>query len=274
MGILTSLAILASFYFFCDSARGYIRKSLSPNLWLRSGLLDFFVSLETVVGAYECGIILEHYGVSIWTIILYFNALYQITRFQEGIASPIAFIEFRIDGKFKSNIETLIRIGFIVLSGLFAVWVVIPTIWSLNLSQFHSNRYKQIYQCNVPPSWTFESSIMAEFVGSLFLCLSIKLTMDNETLAKSDPIYRSSIVSGLVVIAVLCALNISGGMFQPMLASTLLGNCQGHSYGQHFLIYWLSPIIATLIGNQIYQHLILKNQSSKIKSKGKNRKIE
>ena len=44
---------------------------------------------------------------------------------------------------------------------------------------------------------------------------------------------------------VIAAIDVSGGMFNPMLATALLGGCKGHSHFQHILVYWIGGFSGT-----------------------------
>ena len=44
---------------------------------------------------------------------------------------------------------------------------------------------------------------------------------------------------------VIAAMDLSGGMFNPMLATVLLGGCKGHSHFQHILVYWIGGFAGT-----------------------------
>ena len=53
-----------------DASRG-------PSLAL-SLFLDFVTSVEFIVAAFELGIVLEHYGLAVWSICLYVSVTYQV----------------------------------------------------------------------------------------------------------------------------------------------------------------------------------------------------
>merc|ERR1719228_2312939 len=47
-------------------------------------------------------------------------------------------------------------------------------------------------------------------------------------------------------------MNISGAMYNPTLASLLVGGCKGFSTGQHLLVYWVTPLIGAALGSSLY----------------------
>ena len=90
-----------------------------------------------------------------------------------------------------------------------------------------------------------------EFLPSLALGLGIPLIAENPTLVNNSPMAASLTISGLVVAVVLCALPLSGGIFNPMLGSVLFGGCEGHTWVSSQLLlrvrmHCLSDIIILL----------------------------
>jgi len=64
------------------------------------------------------------------------------------------------------------------------------------------------------------------FLGTAILIVGPGLAIENPFLSNNDPIYSAILVALMVVVCVLSALDISGGLFNPMLASVLFGGCQ------------------------------------------------
>lgn len=60
------------------------------------------------------------------------------------------------------------------------------------------------------------------------------------------------VISAFVLAVVLAAFDISGGMFNPMLATALLGGCKGHSHLQHIMVYWMGGFLGTFATIMIY----------------------
>ena len=114
--------------------------------------------------------------------------------------------------------------------GLFTFRLV-GFLWALEISSHHSGRYDSLTtaSCRVPFGVSPAVSLATEAAGSLTLGLGIPLIAENPTLANNSPAAASLAISGLVVAVVLCALPLSGGIFNPMLGSVLFGGCGGHT---------------------------------------------
>ena len=118
-----------------DASRG-------PSLVL-SLFLDFVTSVEFIVAAFELGIVLEHYGLAVWSICLYFSVTYQVRTmllhvfllyknisisfqvvFWKEFGFPVPFdrmMEF-VHGKVGAA-EAIIRAATLLLTGkLFFSW--------------------------------------------------------------------------------------------------------------------------------------------------------
>ena len=117
----------------------------------------------------------------------------------------------------------------------------------------HSGRPEAINACALP--WAnvpIATSLFAEFLGTLVLGIGIQLILDNQTLANNDPIYTAGLIAGLVLFTVIAAMDVSGGMFNPMLATALLGGCKGHSHFQHIAVYWIGGFAGTYATIKMY----------------------
>jgi len=78
--------------------------------------------------------------------------------------------------------------------------------------------------------------------------------MEHKTLANNDSkkLIRGAIIGFTVLTTVLGGMDHSGAMFNPTLATLLVGGCVGYTNIQHILVYWLTPIIGAAIGNILY----------------------
>ena len=73
--------------------------------------------------------------------------------------------------------------------------------------------------------------------------VAIQLVFDNPTLSNNDPMYSIIIIATIVTGTVHAVLRISGGFFNPMLATALFGGCLGHTVYEHLFIYWIGSTL-------------------------------
>ena len=75
-----SLLVVAVTYGTCHGLKR-LACAASPGPSLALGLaLDFVTSVEFIVGAFELGIVLEHYGLAVWAVCLYLSVAYQVLK--------------------------------------------------------------------------------------------------------------------------------------------------------------------------------------------------
>ena len=144
-----------------------------------------------------------------------------------------------------------------MVSGLSAYHLVSTSIWRLELVEQHVGRIKEtsVEHCSVPG--TNETPlyilILSEFLGVFVLDVIINVgIVNNPFFQNRSPIISSSIIPGVVVLIVTMAMNISGGMFNPMLATVLVGGCNGHSTIEHILIYWIASTMGAVLADLAY----------------------
>ena len=165
----------------------------------------------------------------------------------------------------------------------------------LELSTKHRDRGVRISaeMCEIP--WASSSlllSMMTEYLGTLLLVTIPRLYIfSNPTLANNDASMRirgfitgqlsnlmkdkishcwMSLLPGLLVLFVVwLGMDISGAMFNPTLASLLVGGCRGHSLSDHVLVYWVPPVAAAFSGDYLCAKVErgLEAETAKIKKK-------
>ena len=101
----------------------------------------------------------------------------------------------------------------------------------------------------------------------IFQGVVIQLVFDNPTLANNDPIYGILTIATIVTGVVHAALRISGGFFNPMLATALFGGCLGHTVFEHFFIYWIGSTLGAVFGMYFYPSLKKKIYPEAVKDK-------
>merc|ERR1719400_1083216 len=104
-----------------------------------------------------------------------------------------------------------------------------------------------------------------ELVGTFLPSLII----DNQTLANNDSsrVWRGVLVAVTVLTVVISGMETSGAMYNPTLASLLVGGCKGFSTGQHLLVYWITPLVGAAFASVLQQYINRPSVGSQKKKK-------
>jgi len=108
-----------------------------------------------------------------------------------------------------------------------------------------------------------------ELLGTFLLCLLPPLIIDNQTLANNDSsrVWRGVMVAVTVLTVVISGMETSGAMYNPTLASLLVGGCKGFSTGQHLLVYWITPLVGAAFASVLQQYINRPSVGSQKKKK-------
>jgi len=253
MAVLVSLSIIVGTLFVGDFLRNWLSKFKSS--LLTKLILDSILTIELVTAALEFGVIFQHFGILWWTAGLFMNCVYQITRWS-GLTPPSPYVHLLewIQGK-QSLIELLIRVSTLMAVGLLTYKFYVTKLWDYGLSELHLRRSVETSLDSCVTPWgdvPLVSAFTAEFIGTCFLVIVLQLVADNPTLANNDPKYSTMINATIICVAIHSALSLSGGMYNPMLATVLFGGCKGHEWTDHVLIYWIGSTFGALVASSIY----------------------
>lgn len=62
---------------------------------------------------------------------------------------------------------------------------------------------------------------------------------------------------------IVAAYDYTGGYFNPTLASCMKFGCSGESFLEHIVVYWISPVLGTLLAAWIYGNRYVQRVLSK-----------
>ena len=261
--MLISLSILIIIIFTCDRIRSFIVHRYNDledqQCLIKNVLLDVIGAIEMCSVSLELGVIFKHYGFWSFASLLFTNIFYQCLRWPNlHPPCPYFHIVNYISGKStETALNVIIRCVVLVLSGLTAYHFIMTSIWTLELSETHVGRNKETSteQCSVPGG---EKKVLClfivyEFMGTFLLDIIINtFVVDNHFVQKRSPIVSAALISGMVVFAVSSAMDVSGGMFNPMLATVLVGGCDGLTTLEHIAIYWVSATMGAILASIVY----------------------
>eukprot|EP00090_Calanus_glacialis_P005441 TRINITY_DN1420_c0_g1_i2.p1 TRINITY_DN1420_c0_g1~~TRINITY_DN1420_c0_g1_i2.p1 ORF type:complete len:264 (-),score=31.60 TRINITY_DN1420_c0_g1_i2:96-887(-) len=250
--MLSSLSIITSHIVLLHLVRKAIKNSSRLSESVKDVLLCGICAFELGCVALEQGVLMEDYGLAIWACSLILVVIWQVAGWDGVSPSPLGHI---LEGS---------TIGFlrvvVMLVGSLLSYRHMTTIWSAELTGLHRGRAFATATgvCSLP--WKNKAIYMvmlSELVGSILLSIIPRYVLEHKTLANNDPnkVIRGAIIGFAVLTIVMASMDHSGAMFNPTLATLLVGGCVGYTSTQHILVYWLTPIIGAAIGTALYPRI-------------------
>lgn len=247
--MLSSLSIIISHILLLHLARKALKNSTKVSESVKDVLLCGICAFELGCVALEQGVLMEQYGLAIWAVSLILVVIWQVAGWDGISPSPMGHI-------LEGSTLGFLRVGSMLVGSLLS-YRHMTTIWTAELTGLHRGRAFATATgvCSLP--WKNKAIymvILSEMVGSILLTIIPRYVLEHKTLANNDPnkVVRGAIIGLAVLIIVMAGMDQSGAMFNPTLATLLIGGCVGYTTTQHILVYWITPIIGAAIGTALY----------------------
>jgi len=224
-------------------------------------LLDFLCGLELCVCGFELGVVLDIYGISLYSAFLWLVIFWQGISWGEATANPGSHFLSWFDGAIGA-VEGITRSLAAALGGLSSLLVLAP-LWALELSHLHQGRAGRSSSgnCGEDLQVSVPLGCLVELAGCLVSGISASWFSENPSF-KERPLLASALDSALAVALVIAAFDITGGYFSPVLALGIKLGCGTNDltqYLSHFIVYWVGPCIAALLARPIYTRVIAQH---------------
>ncbi|KAJ8946352.1 hypothetical protein NQ314_008909 [Rhamnusium bicolor] len=106
--------------------------------------------------------------------------------------------------------------------------------------------------------------ILGAIIEAVATCLC-RLT--SRVLSESDSKFGNILDAFFGTMMVVAAFNFSGGYFNPALATALKLGCEGNTFVEHMVVYWLGATVGSVISVFIFRTKTIQNYIKKIKKK-------
>jgi len=262
--MIPSILIIVSHIFVLHLIRQSLRSSSSLSDSTKDFLIAGLGAFELGCTALEQGVLMERAGLAIWAVSLFLVVVWHILGW--GGHSPNA-----IPHMLKGSGHGL-ACALIMLFGSLLSYRHMSNVWAIELVSQHKNRAQAIASgvCSIPWSKThLFKVVVCEFAGTFLLCLLPPLILENQSLANNDStkLVRAMLVAATVSTTVIAGMKTSGAMYNPTLASLLVGGCKEYSMLQHLVVYWVAPLIGALLGTSVYYKITRPTEPLKKKIK-------
>lgn len=250
--MLPSVAIILAHAFILHMIRKTIRSSTSISDTTKEVLQAGVCAFELGCVCLEQGVLMERGGMGVWALSLFLVVVWQVVGWEGNSPSPIPHM---LKGSGLGLFSTLLMLVCSLLS-----YRHMSNVWSYELISNHKDRAQAIASgvCSIPWQKThLYQVVLAELVGTMVLCLLPPLILENKTLANNDSsrVIRGALVGCTVLGTVLAGMNTSGAMYNPSLASLLVGGCKGFTTAQHVGIYWVTPLVGASLGSFLHYRI-------------------
>jgi len=260
--LLVSTVILAATAVATSATRSVIRYSLRPSLFSNC-LLDFLCGLELCICGYELGVVLDIYGIPLYSAFLWLVLCWQAISWGEATANPYSHL-LRWSSGAQPFISSMIRVGA-GSAGALSSYLLLAPLWRYELSHFHAGRADSSASgaCgdDLQVSLIFGTSV--ELIGTLCCFLSGSLLSDLPFL-NTKPLLITMLDNVVGVALVIAAFDLTGGYFNPNLALGIKLGCGKGGHFQHLAVYWIGPCIGALVAGPLYNGIKSKMVTDKL----------
>jgi len=259
--MLSSLSIIVTHILLIHLVRNTVKKSKKLSEFTKDVLVCGLCAFELGCVALEQGVLMEQHGLAVWAVSLILVVTWQVAGWDGVSPSPSCYF---LEGS---------PLGFsrvvAMLVGSLLSYRHITTIWAAELSMLHKGRAVATATgvCSLP--WKNKAIYMVmftELVGSMLLTIIPRYVLEHKTLANNDPkkILRGAIIGLTVLTIVMGGMDHSGAMFNPTLATLLVGGCVGYTTTQHIMVYWMTPIVGAALGTTVYPLVVRDDEKESV----------
>jgi len=250
-GLVPCIAVSTGYILLILFLAELARRVVAP---LNAGLVKTAFN-EAIAAAELCGacfeliIIADNYGLTAYAIALFLLTIWWSLHWGDATACPYNHVEEWIQGNLTRQ-ETIVRTVAQTIGGV-AVFRLIQTLWSLEISETHVGRsHSAVYNvCQADLTVPVLHGAVIEGVATLVCRLGSRL------IAQREPQYATAIDSFVATSMVCMAFSTSGGYLNPVLATSLKFGCRGHTPMEHFVVYWIGSTLGSISSIYVWPHV-------------------
>lgn len=234
-----------------------LSKELGGKSRLLKLLIDELISTcELCADCAELNVVYEKHGSFMYGLSLFILTYFWLDTFGDAHTTPgYLFEEYFLDkgNNLLRKADTYVRfVGQSMAMPL--AWKFASLYWSYKLLAEHR---EMLLPENCKTSLT--TSTLNGFLIELICCLLCRLfelfgnkLLHNNTLGKRCINLACSFLCTALVV---CALEVSGGYFNPVLASSLEYGCKGINFYQHVIVFWIGPLLGHVLARFTFRKL-------------------
>lgn len=220
-------------------------------------LLEFIATLELCAACFELIIVADNWGVGAYAIYLFLLTIWWSSHWEEASACPYSPIEDALEG-----CKTLKTVALTIIAQVLAALVTfsyVQVLWELELVETHRGRAYE--ECTADLQVDMIVGAVIEGVATC-ICRLI-----SRTLSESNARFGTVLDAFFGTMMVVAAFNFSGGYFNPALATSLKLGCEGNTFMEHLVVYWLGATVGSILSVFIFKIKPIRSYVERLKEK-------
>lgn len=243
--LLASAAVVGITVVLCELLRSVTRRKVRPGL-AQDLLTEVVCTLQLSCCTREMILFGTLGNIQLWLALLltYLLTVLHCMTTQGATCNPCGSVEHWLRA-LASGPHTLLM-GAAQFVGAALSRVLMPNIWLLGLSPLHEWDEGCKSPLHMPP-W---QGALVEMTCALSLYLALHF------LPRVKSQYRPHVVAVTITAIVYVGGPLTGAVFNPALALAVVFLCQGNSFLQYVIVYWIGPVIGMAVSILILERCI------------------
>lgn len=248
-----SLAVLGAVVLLSEATRWAARHF--SGVW-RIYLLEAASTFQLCSCCHEQKLLGETARLPVSLALTYIMTTIHRATFRGSACNPCGSLERVYRG--VSTVQTAVALIACQFAAAVAAQFFSASVWSLGLSDIHLRHQRFGFSCFDPLGGTVLEAWAVE-LACAFVVQSAAMHVH-----KVDEKLRDHYIAAVITALVYAGGNISGAMFNPVLAFSVQFPCSGHTYLEYCLVYWLGPILGVASCILLFEKIIpfLSGQST------------
>ncbi|XP_045478353.1 aquaporin-11 [Harmonia axyridis] len=239
--LVVSTAYIGLSIGLCYLLRRAVKSWMSDNVF-RDILLEFLTTLEMCISFFELIVVTENWGIEAYAIFLFLLVLIWERTWTDASACPYTALEEVIEGQ-RDYSNAALRV-FGQLAGGLVTFSLVQLFWAMEL--VHTHKGKAFEDCTADLQVPM---CMGAFIEALGTCLC---RLVGRWLSFTGNKFASLINALCTTVIVVAAFDTTGGYFNPALATSLKLGCEGNTFMEHFVTYWVGAVIGSVAAYYIF----------------------
>ncbi|CAD5215050.1 unnamed protein product [Bursaphelenchus okinawaensis] len=236
---VASLILYVSVYVICELLRYLLaKKVINVNEKYLPLVYEFIGTVQVCAPMFDVNIVLENYGLQGVVIEITFIELMNLILLRDASADPCPLII----GFFKKQISVQKLFAFVGIqfTAAYLSYIFVLGFWKIGLHPKHLELLKENCESDLSVTMLVGSLVEA---GGLIANKLAEVYMEQKIVAKQILQFTIALVAALVTVV---GIFYTGMYANPIVAWACTFNCGHVPHLAHFVVYWVSPIVAHL----------------------------